>query len=119
MSIATSRLTTNLAYQAIFVSFADVSKTPSTPMGNNHYTPPHERTVGYRIKFILCTPDVDIKMTVARDAEDGWKRVIVTYKKELRGLGQRVEECSILIEPVWEEVPGEEMGDGVEEDIEF
>ena len=70
-------------------------------------------------------------MAVAREAEDSWKRLVITFKEQLSGLGRRVEQCSILIEPVWEEVPGkesgdgmeavsgEERGDGVEEDIEF
>ncbi|PVH76070.1 hypothetical protein DL98DRAFT_642396 [Cadophora sp. DSE1049] len=76
-----------------------------------------------KIKFTLRTPISDTKMSVGREAEDGWARVMDTFKKKLREVGGKgrsaSEECSILIEPVWEEVLGGEEGPEGEEDVDF
>ncbi|KAH7395642.1 hypothetical protein BKA64DRAFT_63542 [Cadophora sp. MPI-SDFR-AT-0126] len=76
-----------------------------------------------KIMFTLRTPISNTKMSVGREAEDAWARLMETFRKKLREVGARgrslSEECSILIEPVWEEVLGWGEGMEGEEDIEF
>lgn len=77
-----------------------------------------------KIIFTLRTPISNTKISVGREAEDGWTRVMETFRGKLREVAPKgrslSEVCSILIEPVWEDVGfgGEEGGEGVE-DVDF
>ncbi|KAK0106406.1 hypothetical protein ONS96_004037 [Cadophora gregata f. sp. sojae] len=74
-----------------------------------------------KVIFTLRTPISNTKISVGREAEDSWSRVMVTFKKKLMEVkGKSLSEvCSILIDPVWEEVLEGEDGEMAEEDVYF